>query len=90
MINPLNVIEERESNFIPEHYTVVPIPTKYEYDIPNTNHVRWWVYKNLDGRFGLNNSKSGDYQNKVNIGFEDPSEATYFSMAYSGKDEEEY
>ena len=56
MINPLDVIKERESNFIPEHYTVVPIPTKYEFDIPNTNHVRWWVYKNLDGRFGFNSN----------------------------------
>ena len=88
MCNPLNVIKERESNFIPEHYTVVPNPTKYEFDIPNTNHVRWWVYKNLDGRFGFNSK--GDYQSKVNIGFEDPSEATYFSMAYSGKEEEHY
>ena len=88
MINPLNVVKERESNFILEHYTVVPIRTKYEFDIPNTNHVRWWVYKNLDGRFGFNSK--GDYQSKVNIGFEDPSEATYFSMAYSGKEEEHY
>ena len=88
MINPLDVIKERESNFIPEHYTVVPIPTKYEYDIHNTNHLRWWVYKNLYGRFGFNSK--GDYQSKVNIGFEDPSEATYFSMAYSGKEEEHY
>jgi len=88
-MNPLSVIKERETNFIPEHYTVVPIPTKNEYQTPSSNHVKWWIYNNLDGRFGFHNYESG-YTTKVEVGFEDPSEATYFSMAYTGPEEENF
>ena len=86
-MNPLSVLKERETDFIPEHYTIVPIPCRHEYQTPNSNHVKWWIYNNLDGRFGFQSYESG-YTTKIEVGFEDPSEATYFSMAYSGKEEE--
>lgn len=86
-MNPLSVLKERETDFIPEHYTIVPIPCRHEYQTPNSNHVKWWIYNNLDGRFGFQSYESG-YTTKIEVGFEDPSEATYFSMAYTGQEEE--
>ena len=86
-MNPLNVLKERETDFVPEHFTVVPIPTKHEYQTPNSNHVKWWIYNNLDGRFGFQSVDTGTYSTKVEVGFEDPSEATYFSMAYTGQED---
>ena len=86
-MNPLSVLKERETDFIPEHYTIVPIPCRHKYQTPNSNHVKWWIYNNLDGRFGFQSYESG-YTTKIEVGFEDPSEATYFSMAYTGQEEE--
>ena len=86
-MNPLSILKERETDFIPEHYTIVPIPCRHEYQTPNSNHVKWWIYNNLDGRFGFQSYESG-YTTKIEVGFEDPSEATYFSMAYTGQEEE--
>ena len=88
-LNPLNVIGERETSFVPKHFTVVPVPSEPEtYHSTNDQHVRWWIYQNLDGRFGFQSKQAeGFYGTTVQVGFEDPSEATYFSMAYSNKNQ---
>jgi hypothetical protein len=72
-INPLNVLGQREVTLMPKHFTVV------YYDLPMwkasrstsviTEHMRNWIFNNLDGRFfvhsnGIHNPANTEEQDK--------------------------
>ena len=78
-INPLNVLELRKLEYIPEHFTRMSI-TGADVDAVNS-----WVYGNLNGRYAIARSLKLDENNKMietqDLGFEDPAEITMFSLA---------
>lgn len=74
--NPLNVHGMRQLAFLPPHFTVVRNVNRYE-----TSAAEAWINATLDGRFwaGRYYDSAGGYQHA--IAFEDPAEATYFTLA---------
>ena len=96
-INPLNVLNQREVSVMPTHFTKInhTIPFKYagrtHSDV--VNHVKNWIFNNLDGRFTVADysvvdneypeyNYIGSYDVKVTVGFEIPEESTFFALAY--------
>jgi hypothetical protein len=84
--NPLNVHQLRQVNHCPPHFEKVIV------DLPNieTKQITDWLYENLEGRFyvgivdavstGWPHAESTGYERYVLVGFEIPSEATYFTL----------
>ena len=91
-INPLNVLNQREVNQKPEHFTVIdykiPMDQAHMSTGKMTDHIRAWIFNNLDGRFFVANAglsshtENEDLHYLVKIGFEVPEESTFFSLAY--------
>ena len=93
-INPLNVLDQREVEQKPEHFTVIDYKIGIDKATVSTNkmieHIRSWIFNNLDGRFfvanlGLSKLDGDDYQELyylIKIGFEIPEESTFFSLAF--------
>lgn len=92
-INPLNVLNQRNVDYIPDHFTVIDYNVGMEnaYQAPNKmiSTISDWIFNKLDGRFHVINC--GIVQNKTNanemhylirIGFEQAEESTFFSLAY--------
>lgn len=79
-VNPLNVLELRRLEWIPEHFTKMSISNDTDIDAIND-----WVYNNLNGRYAIARSLKIDESNRMietqDLGFEDPAEITMFSLA---------
>lgn len=93
-INPLNVLNQRSVDYIPDHFTVIDytVGMEHAYQAPAKMiaNITDWIFNKLDGRFHVVNC--GIVQNKTNvnemlylikIGFEQAEESTFFSLAYS-------
>jgi len=78
-VNPLNVHGLRQLDHCPPHFECVLFES-YVTDKQVSN----WIYENLSGRFyvGYKDVKSNgvNFQRQLNVGFERPSEASYFSL----------
>ncbi len=70
-VNPLAVANARQLTFCPAHFLVMHIELKV-----STKRISDWLYENTEGRFYMDHSQSLAFK----IGFENHSEATYFSM----------
>jgi len=68
-VNPLAVHRLRRVDFCPAHFVSMTVTASLP---PVLN----WLHENTDGRFYINNSAGGN----LTIGFENHSEATYFSL----------
>lgn len=75
-INPLNVINQRQLDWMPEHFTGVEV---CDINTLTINSLSQWVYSNLKSRFCVVHTLN---YNSVIIGFEDGAEASYFSLIY--------
>jgi len=78
--NPLNFYDTRQVDFLPSHFEVVITPMTY-----NINEsISTWIKSNLKGRFYIGRGivvENGNMETAIRIGFEDPKEASYFSLA---------
>jgi hypothetical protein len=80
--NHLDLIGERELDWIPVHFSKTSLSDKEEWD---RNSILTWVQSRLKGRFSLAKMPVIDSQDKLKsslvIAFEDHSEMTYFMLA---------
>ena len=81
-INPLNVIEVRRVEFCPPYFETVVINPSYNLNVA----IDDWIYNNLSGRYYIGqsieeSSGSTGFRQKLKIGFENPSELSYFMLA---------
>jgi len=83
--NPLNVLGLRQLHWCPEHFTVIHVKLSKSSWITDDamKKCERWIYNNLHEKFCisptlkiLNNEIVAAYA----IGFDNPSEATYFSI----------
>jgi hypothetical protein len=75
IINPLNVLESRRLDFRPPHFTRILLEDLWV-DIKTIDD---WIYTNLECRYSMS-SVSIDNNEFVEIGFENPSEASMFGL----------
>lgn len=79
--NSLNVFKVRRTEFCPPYFEVMTIDEKYNI----IKALDEWIYNNLNGRYyiGKNLILSNEIRilNKIKIGFENPSELSYFMLA---------
>jgi len=84
-INPLNVLGKRIVKSLPLHFTKITIECSSWRVKEQIKELKYWIYTSLEGRFWLGEG-ADDYSftgdNSITVGFEDPAEATYFSLAY--------
>ena len=80
-LNPLEVLKVRKMTTIPPHFSTTRLSDTEYY-----NGVEDWVKIRLKGRYAIYKSpyydqNSNGLKSSVHIGFEDPSELTYFMLA---------
>ena len=78
--NPLNVFGLRRLEHCPPHFTVIQFELK-----TNIKQITDWIHENLEGRFYAGDSYCEDSNSQriqmiKCVGFENPSEASYFSL----------
>ena len=73
-VNPLNVLNQRQLEWLPEHFECVEISNTNTLLI---NKLCAWIYTNLSGRFCMVHNLN---YNAVTFGFEVGSEASYFAL----------
>ena len=79
-LNPLSVLDKRRAGFCSPHFSTVDVPKRYNLE---TSLVRW-IDLNCKGRyyFGPNTIlKENTLTSAYTIGFENPSELSYFLLA---------
>lgn len=80
--NPLNFYGARQVTVLPPHFESIDIDMRI-YNMERT--IVKWIEQNLKGRFYINHavslSSDNQYQNGIRIGFEDPKELSYFTLA---------
>lgn len=91
-LNPLNVLDQREVVYPPEHFTYINYDMPVEKAIKSVNAIADdignWIFNNLDGRYyvfntGMQDSfNNGEFCYRFRIGFELPEESTFFSLAF--------
>ncbi len=78
-VNPLNVFGLRRLSHCPPHFECVIFDN---YITEKT--ISDWIYENLSGRFYVGfqdtNSHGQPFQRQMVVGFEQPAEASYFSL----------
>ena len=79
--NPLNFYGMRQVDVLPSHFEVITTPMKYNINESMAN----WIKRHLKGRFylgtGVAINSDGQIDTVLKIGFEDPKEASYFTLA---------
>jgi hypothetical protein len=79
--NALNFFEARQLKLLPPHFEYIDLNLSYNLE----ETIIKWITKNLRGRFyygkALNFDHPVPYQNIVRIGFEEPKELSYFTLA---------
>jgi hypothetical protein len=81
-INPRDWFNTRRINFMPQHFTRVSLET---IDVFSHDEAAHWIDTNGEGRYCVVNvaQRQGEHiVQKTYAGFEDPLEASYFSLAY--------
>lgn len=75
--NPLNLFDCRVYHYPAKHLEFITVE-RHSYNIETALHT--WINDNLSGRYFIGRAA---YDNKsvINIGFENPSEASYFQLA---------
>ena len=91
-INPLNVLNQREVEQKPDHFTIIDYKISMDQATMATSklveHIKAWIFNNLDGRFFVTNlglvphDENEELHYLIKIGFEVPEESTFFSLAY--------
>lgn len=80
--NPLNFFDIRRVKVMPPHFEKASIAMRL-YNLEGT--IVKWITENLRGRFYVNQAtvldEQNQYQKVIQVGFEDPKELTYFSLA---------
>ena len=85
-VNPLNVFKVRRAEFCPPYFESVTINETYNI----IKALDDWIYNNLKGRYYIGKNlilsdttttKNAQILNKIKIGFENPSELSYFMLA---------
>lgn len=79
-VNPLNVLKVRRVEFCPPYFETVQIDPAYNL----ARAVDEWIFYNLSGRYFIGTSvdaRDGAIKQKIKIGFEKPSELSYFMLA---------
>jgi hypothetical protein len=80
--NPLNFFEARQVQVLPPHFESVAIGLRL-YNLEDS--ITKWITDNLSGRFYVGSQTILDtqkqYQKVLQVGFEDPKELSYFSLA---------
>lgn len=80
--NPLNFYDARQLKVLPPHFESIVIDMKI-YNMEKT--IVKWINQNLKGRFFIGNvislSSSNQYQSGIRVGFENPKELSYFTLA---------
>jgi hypothetical protein len=78
--NPLNFYGVRQVDILPVHFEVVTTPMTYNL----SESIVSWIQRNLKGRFYVGKGIStidSQLESIIKIGFEDPKEASYFTLA---------
>ena len=79
--NPLNFFEIRRQEVPCPYFEYITIPITYNLE----NGLSKWIEENLKGRFYIGKtvrlSKDGQIENVIKIGFEEPKECSYFTLA---------
>jgi len=79
--NNLNYFSIRKPQTPPNHFEYIYIPIKYNLE----NSISKWIHKNLKGRYyvgkSLHLTETNKLNNAIRIGFEDPKELSYFTLA---------
>lgn len=80
--NPLNFFGTRQVVIPPPHFETLTVAMRL-YNLEGT--IIKWITENLKGRFYVGNATilddSNQFQRVIKIGFEDPKELSYFSLA---------
>jgi hypothetical protein len=80
-VNPLNVLDIRRVNKIPEHFQCIKIDSSLQYKLLD---ITRWIYANLNNRFGVSEeliiTDNNNVVTRVKIGFEDPKEISLFML----------
>jgi hypothetical protein len=78
-VNPLGVLELRQLDFIPEHFTKLTIERNVRLELLNS-----WINYNLNSRYSVKESIIVNQSNKIievyEIGIEDPKEVTMLTI----------
>lgn len=79
--NPLNLFDIRRLKVPPRHFEYISIPIRYNL----LDSITKWIVDNCKGRFYVGKTVDVDGSNTVSqmlkIGFEDPKEMSYFTLA---------
>lgn len=79
--NPLDVLESRRVTFCPPHFETTNVQKSYNLE----DAISEWIVDNLKGRYYIGNNidldKSNNIKTVYTIGFENPSEMSYFMLA---------
>ena len=81
-INPRDWFNTRRIAYMPGHFTRVSLD---QIDVFAHDEAAHWIDSNTEGRYSVctcAERKNGKILNQVYAGFEDPKEASYFSLAY--------
>jgi len=80
--NPLNFFGVRQVRIPPPHFEILTIGRQL-YNLEGT--IIKWITEHLKGRFYVGHStildESNQFQKVIKVGFEDPKELSYFSLA---------
>lgn len=91
-VNPLSYFEARKLSLLPPHFEVVSFTEK---ELPSISplgvyfdaedYIKSWIQNNLIGRYCVKityqDNESHYFDRILKIGFEDPKELTYFTLA---------
>jgi len=79
--NPLNFFDCRKSKVPPPYFEYINIPLRYNLE----DSISKWIYQHQKGRYYVGKSVGITEENSINtilkIGFEDPKELSYFTLA---------
>ena len=79
--NPLNFFELRKLKVPPGHFEYITLPMKYNLE----DALIRWIEEHLKGRYYVGKTLSTDSSKQITtylkVGFEDPKEISYFTLA---------
>lgn len=79
VVNPLNIFDVRKVFHTLSHFEKIYIDNE-----KNIKSIDFWIYQNLSSRYSCKkcyNIKNNEIIELIEIGFEDPNEATLFLLA---------
>jgi len=80
--NPLNFYDARQLSVLPPHFQSIDIDVQL-YNLEDT--ICKWILKSLKGRFycarAIGLSSDNQLKQTIKVGFEEPKELSYFTLA---------